>query len=138
MDGKELAGAMRGPDRRRGERVQAVAEEAEAREADAEHEHLQPNAAGVRIDELRDEREDEDDRLRVGQVDDDALRVRAPGAIRYAAPTYLTASNATREARIREERPAVASATWTTVPLVIPATEAMPPARLISMLRVTT
>ena len=37
-----------------------------------------------------------------------------------------------------EESPAVASVTWTTVPVVIPATDETPPARPISMLRVTT
>src|SRR5579859_5149254 len=69
-----------------GEGVQAVARKTEAGEADAEHKHLQPHVAGVRIDELRDEREDEDDRLRVRQVDDDALRI---GAAERARRPFL-------------------------------------------------
>jgi hypothetical protein len=50
----------------------------------------------------------------------------------------LTASKAAVEARISDESPAVASTTYATVPVVIPATDAMPPLRPISMLRVTT
>ena len=42
------------------------------------------------------------------------------------------------EARISDESPTVASTTYATVPVVIPATEAIPPLRPISMLRVTT
>ena len=37
-----------------------------------------------------------------------------------------------------EESPAVARPTWTIVPVVMPATDETPPARPISMLRVTT
>src|SRR4029077_19062699 len=56
----------------------------------------------------------------------------------YAAPTYLTASKATDEARMSDERPAVARTTYASVPVVMPATEASPPPRPISTLRVTT
>jgi hypothetical protein len=65
-------------------------------------------------------------------------RRRTPSRKRYAAPAYLTASNAAVDARIRKDSPAAASATYVTVPVVIPATEASPRLRPISMLRVTT
>src|SRR5206468_12014949 len=60
------------------DRPHAVAEEPEQGEAEPEREHLHPGVLRVWVDELREEREDEDDRLRIRQVDEHALRVRPP------------------------------------------------------------
>ena len=72
-------------DRARDDGVEAVAHQAEAGEREAEQHDLQPDVAGADVDELRDEREDEDDRLRVQQIDDEPLRVEVAARPRRAA-----------------------------------------------------
>src|SRR5262245_64200394 len=49
-----------------------------------------------------------------------------PITIRYAAPRYLTTSKAMAEEASSAERPTVAAAMCTSVPVVIPATETIP------------
>ena len=66
--------AERTRDRSGRERVERVGHEAEQHEQDAEDEDLRPRFAAARIDELRQECEEEQRRLRVQDVDDDSLR----------------------------------------------------------------
>ena len=46
---------------------------ATARRKIAQHEHLHPGGAAVAVDELREDRRQEDDRLRVGDADEEPL-----------------------------------------------------------------
>src|SRR5690348_1369055 len=62
---------------------------------------------------------------------------RIPSTTRYAAPAYLTTSNATAEASTSEDSPTTANATWISVPVVTPSTEASPAALPWSTLRET-
>src|SRR5205814_9969555 len=55
----------------------AVAEEPEEREEEAERQDLRPGRAAGGLDELRQEGEEEERRLRVEHVHDDALAVKA-------------------------------------------------------------
>ena len=55
-----------------------VADEAERDEHEAEHDDLRPHGAAVRVDELRQEREEEERRLRVEDVDDGAAHEHVP------------------------------------------------------------
>src|SRR2546428_5286796 len=65
-------------ERARDERPRAVAHEAEAGEEQAEQQDLQPGGAARGVDELGQEREEEERRLRVQHVDDDSLPGEAP------------------------------------------------------------
>src|SRR5439155_13516905 len=60
----------------------AVADEAERREQEPEKQDLHPDRPARRVDELRQEREEEERRLRVQHVDDDPLAVQAAVAAR--------------------------------------------------------
>ena len=60
-----------------------------------------------------------------------------PTAIRYAAPRYLTTSKASADEASSAERPTVAATMWTSVPVVIPATETSPARRPCETLCVT-
>src|SRR5690606_19863451 len=64
------------------ERVEAVADEADDDEDRAKQQHLHADRHRPVRDELRQDRQKEHDRLRVGHADDKALEDRAQGANR--------------------------------------------------------
>src|SRR5262245_61822932 len=65
----------------RGERVAAVADEAERRKQQAEENDLRGHVAAVDLHELRQEGQEEQRGLRVEQVDDEAVAKELPIAI---------------------------------------------------------
>ena len=70
--------------RPRGERVHPVAGRRQGDEEETQNRYLKRDGAGVRIHELRQEREEEERRLRVEHVDDDPLAEEPPEGARDA------------------------------------------------------
>ena len=65
------------PMRAGAERVEAVEDRADHDEDRAQHEHLRPDRAGLAVQELREEGDEEDRRLRVGDAHEEGVTERA-------------------------------------------------------------
>ena len=66
-------------DRARTERVDAVEDRADRDEDRTQHQHLRPDRPGLAVQELREERDEEDRRLGVGDAHEEGVTERAPG-----------------------------------------------------------
>src|SRR5262245_7654511 len=73
----------------RAERVQRVGHEPERDEDHAEHHDLKRGVAGARVDELREERQEEQRDLRIAELDERSLAIRAPARAVAGRPRHL-------------------------------------------------